>query len=40
MLGLTLRYLGRYDEAVASARRALAIRAIDHDKYDGAYNQL
>ncbi|HUR93768.1 MAG TPA: tetratricopeptide repeat protein, partial [Gemmatimonadales bacterium] len=40
LLGLTLGYLGRYDDAVASVRRALAIRGISRDKYDGVYNGL
>ena len=40
LLGLTLAYLRRYDEAVASARRAIALNGTDRDKYAGAYNEL
>ena len=40
LVGLTLAYLGRYDEAVASTRRAIALHGTDQDKYAGAYNEL
>jgi eukaryotic-like serine/threonine-protein kinase len=40
LLGLSLAYLGRYDDAVAAAKRSIAIRGVDRDKYTGGYNQL
>ena len=40
LLGLSLAYLGRYDEAIAAAKRSVALRGLDTDKYSGGYNQL
>jgi eukaryotic-like serine/threonine-protein kinase len=40
LLGLTLAYLGRYDQAVAAAKRAVAIRSPEMDRYNGGYNLL
>lgn len=40
LLGLTLAYMGRYEEGVAAAQRGIALRGIDRDKYAGAYNEL
>ena len=40
LLGLSLAYLGRYEEAIAAAKRGVAIRGPVADPYAGAYNQL
>jgi serine/threonine-protein kinase len=40
LLGLSLAYLGRYDQAVTAAKRALAIRTPETDPYNGGYNLL
>jgi tetratricopeptide (TPR) repeat protein len=40
LLGLSLAYLGRYGEAIASAKHAVALRTLDRDKYSGGYNQF
>jgi tetratricopeptide (TPR) repeat protein len=40
LLGLTLAYLGRYDEAIAAAGKGFALRGLDQDKYGGVYNEL
>ena len=40
LLALSLAYLGRYDEAIAAAKRSVALRGLDTDKYSGGYNLL
>jgi tetratricopeptide (TPR) repeat protein len=40
LLGLSLAYLGRYDEAVAAAKQSLALQAAKVDKYSWGYSQL
>jgi eukaryotic-like serine/threonine-protein kinase len=40
LLGLSLAYLGRYDEAVVAAKRSIALRSLETDKYSGGYNLL
>jgi tetratricopeptide (TPR) repeat protein len=40
LLGLTLAYLGRYDDAIAAAGKSLALRSPQDDKYGGVYNEL
>jgi TolB-like protein/tRNA A-37 threonylcarbamoyl transferase component Bud32/Flp pilus assembly protein TadD len=40
LLGLSLAYLGRYDQAISAAKRALAIRNPGRDPYNGGYNLL
>jgi TolB-like protein/Flp pilus assembly protein TadD len=39
LLGLTLAYLGRKDDAVREGQRGVAILPIARDAYSGAYNQ-
>jgi serine/threonine protein kinase/tetratricopeptide (TPR) repeat protein len=40
LMGLGLAYAGRYDEAVAAARRSVALLGPEADQYNGIYNQL
>jgi serine/threonine-protein kinase len=40
LMGLDLAYAGRYDEAVAAARRSVALHGPEVDQYSGTYNQL
>jgi len=40
LLGLTLAYLGRYDDAIVAAGKSLALRSPQDDKYGGVYNEL
>lgn len=40
LMGLGLAYAGRYEEAVAAARRSVALLGPEADQYIGIYNQL
>ena len=40
LLGLTLAYMGRYNDAIAAGNRSVALRGPERDKYSGVYNGL
>jgi tetratricopeptide (TPR) repeat protein len=40
LLSLSLAYLGRYDQAIAAAKRSVALRGLHTDRYSGGYNQF